>query len=251
MSNVFVVTGTDTGVGKTVVTAAWAALARSTGDRVAVVKLAQTGTADSDSDVAEVLRLTGLPAEDVVQFASYPEPLAPAVAARRAGLAPLPMAEAVDAIRDWSRAYDKVLVEGAGGLLVPCADSDGWTVADLAAELDAPALVVARAGLGTLNHTALTLEALTHRYVSRWGVVIGSWPAAPGLAERCNLTDLQTLPGARLAGALPEGTGLVASPEHFLALAREGLAPLLGGRFDAADFTGRFLPPAPEPKAAE
>ena len=84
MSSVFV-TGTDTGVGKTVVTAAWAAPARAGGERVAVVKLAQTGTVDGDSDVAEIRRLSGLSADAVVQFADYPEPLAPATAARRAG----------------------------------------------------------------------------------------------------------------------------------------------------------------------
>jgi dethiobiotin synthetase len=248
MTNVFVVTGTDTGVGKTVVTAAWAAAAAAAGERVAVVKLAQTGTRDGDSDIAEIRRLSGLPAEAVVQFADYPEPLAPATAARRVGWPPLPMEDAAAALRDWSRSYDRVLVEGAGGLLVPFADSPAWNLADLAAELDAPALVVARAGLGTLNHTALTLEALTNRFVSRWGVVIGAWPAVPGLAERTNLADLQAIPGATLAGALPAGAGAVVEPETFLAVARAGLAPVLGGGFDAADFTARN---APEPKAAE
>jgi dethiobiotin synthetase len=83
--------------------------------------------------------------------------------------------------------------------------------------------------------------------VSRWGVVIGSWPSTPGLAERCNVADLQTLPGARLVGALPEGAA-AAFPADFLQLAWAGLAPVLGGSFDAADFTART---APEPKASE
>src|SRR6478752_2020822 len=117
--NIFFVTGTDTGVGKTAVTAAWAALAQAGGERVAVVKLAQTGTADGDSDITEIRRLSGLPAEAVVQFADFPEPLAPATAARRAGWPPLRLEDAAAALRDWSAAYDRVIVEGAGGLLVP------------------------------------------------------------------------------------------------------------------------------------
>jgi dethiobiotin synthetase len=125
-----------------------------------------------------------------------------------------------------------VLVEGAGGLLVRFAD-DGWTLADLARTLAAPVLVVAAAGLGTLNHTALTLECLAGRGVRHAGVVIGSWPARPGLAERTNLRGLAMISGRPLAGALAEG-----APDavDFVSVARHGLSPALGGSFDAADF---------------
>jgi dethiobiotin synthetase len=90
--------------------------------------------------------------------------------------------------------------------------------------------VVTAAGLGTLNHTALTLEALATRKLACAGVVVGRWPADPGLAERCNLDDLVTVAGGPLAGLLPEGLGALA-PATFLAAARRGLSPAFGGTF--------------------
>jgi dethiobiotin synthetase len=96
-------------------------------------------------------------------------------------------------------------------------------------------LVVAGPQLGTLNHTALTLEALAHRGVELSGIVIGSWPADPGLAERCNLRDLETLAARPLLGALPSGAGQL-SRDDFLSVARAGLGPQLGGTFDAREF---------------
>ncbi len=129
---------------------------------------------------------------------------------------------------------DLVLVEGAGGLLVRY-DDEGATIADLARTLSAAVLVVVDPALGTLNHTALTLEALAHRGLTLAGVVIGAWPAAPDLACRSNVRDLETLAARPLAGALPAGAGALDAAEFLLA-ARDGLAPSLGGTFDAADF---------------
>jgi dethiobiotin synthetase len=195
---VIVVTGTDTGVGKTIVSAALAALEPGS----VYVKPAQTG---DDDDAATVARLAGV---ETHTLARYPEPLAPATAARRAGLAPVTpqqVAEFVDGLQ-----APLVIVEGAGGLLVHF-DDEGATLADVAALLDAPVLVVARAGLGTLNHTALTLEAITARGLTCAGVVIGSWPSEPDLAARCNLEDL----GPNL-GRIPEGAGTL-TREAFLA----------------------------------
>jgi dethiobiotin synthetase len=96
-------------------------------------------------------------------------------------------------------------------------------------------LVVVGAGLGTLNHTALTLEALAHRGIALEGLVIGSWPAEPGLAERCNLRDLEVLAARPLLGALPEGAGAL-DRSDFLEVARAGLSPQLGGSWDARAF---------------
>ena len=112
----------------------------------------------------------------------------------------------------------------------------GGTIADLALALGAPVLVVTAAGLGTLNHTALTLEALTARGITLAGLVLGSWPENPGITQRNNLTDLEVLsPGRRLDGVLTAGAGQL-SPAAFLSLARGGLAPSLGGCFDPAVF---------------
>jgi dethiobiotin synthetase len=90
--------------------------------------------------------------------------------------------------------------------------------------------VVTTPGLGTLNHTALTLEALGRRQLACAGVVIGAWPAAPGLAERANLTDLAVLAGGPLAGALPAGAARL-NRGDFLKVARAGLSPAFGGHF--------------------
>ena len=204
------VTGTDTGVGKTIVTAAVAAVAAAAGARVAVLKLAQTGADDDARTVAQ------LAAPATAQtLASYPDPLAPLTAARTSGQPPLPADQATQAVRDLASDHDLVLVEGAGGLLVPMgvhpASQHPWTVAELAMALGMPALVVVQAGLGTLNHTALTVEALERRSVVG-RVVIGAWPREPELVHRTNLTDLAAI--AHLVGAVPDGAAKLA-PEEF------------------------------------
>jgi dethiobiotin synthetase len=231
--SVLLITGTGTGVGKTVVTAGLAALAADRGASVAVVKPAQTGAGpDEPGDLATVACLSG--ATDLHEFARFPDPLSPDAAARRAGLPPVDLDAARREIHDLGCLRDLVLVEGAGGLLVRY-DSDGTTLADLARALDAPVLVVVEAGLGTLNHTALTLEVLANRGLRLEGLVIGAWPAAPDLAARSNLTDLEALAARPLSGALPAGAADV-DRVAFLTLARAGLGPGLGGAFDAAEF---------------
>ncbi|MCT9931243.1 dethiobiotin synthase [Planotetraspora sp. A-T 1434] len=231
--SILVVTGTDTGVGKTVVTAAIAVLGRERGATVAVVKPAQTGVAPGEpGDLDDVIRLSGV--TTTFELARYPDPLSPAAAARVSGLPTLSLASAAARIRELAESHRLVVVEGAGGLLVRF-DEDGATLADLARSLQAPVVVVARAGLGTLNHTALTLEAMAGRGLDLAGVVIGSWPAEPGLADRCNVADLEMLAARPLAGALPEGAGAL-DQATFARVARAGLAPALGGVFNPAGF---------------
>lgn len=214
-----VITGTDTGVGKTIVTAALAAMARSRGESVAVLKPVQTGVAPGEpGDLDAVRRLSGV--EDLHELARLPEPLAPATAARRAR-STLPsvsdMASSVTRLED----RDLVLVEGSGGLLVEL-DGRGGTLADLAGQLAAPVLVVVRAGLGTLNHTALTCEALRTRGIECRGIVIGAWPESPDLAAQCNLDDLAAYAGHPMLGSMPEGADALERPA-FLAAAQERL----------------------------
>ena len=203
-----VVTGTDTGVGKTVVTAAVACSARLAGIDVAVCKPVQTGS-PADDDLADIARLSG--ATDLRGPWRYPEPLAPVVAAQRAGL-PLPTrAELVGSVREASDGVAKlVLVEGAGGLLVELGEG-GVTLRDVAMDLAAPVLIVVAAGLGTLNHTALTLEALDSQGVSCAGLVIGAWPSDPGAAEEGNREALSRL--APVRAVLPAGLGAVSAAE--------------------------------------
>ncbi|WP_040688724.1 dethiobiotin synthase [Nocardia vinacea] len=200
--SVLFVTGTSTEVGKTVVTAALAAAALAAGRSVAVCKPAQTGVAPGEpGDLAEVERLTGV--TRTVEIARYPDPLAPDTAARRCGQPLLTLSETAAAIDSLADA-DLTLVEGAGGLLVRLGE---FTLLELAQKLDAPVLVVAAAALGTLNHTELTTRALSSAGVRCAGVVIGSWPETPGLAEECNRTDLPRVTGVELVGAVPAGAG--------------------------------------------
>ncbi|WP_067829381.1 dethiobiotin synthase [Nocardia inohanensis] len=201
MSLLFV-TGTSTDVGKTVVTAALAATARSAGASVAVVKPAQTGVAPGEpGDLAEVTRLSGV--TRTVELARYPEPLAPDTAARRCGAPLLTLAETAAAIEACADA-DLTLVEGAGGLLVRIGE---FTLLDLAQKLSAPVLLVAAAGLGTLNHSELTTRTLQSAGVPCAGLAIGSWPETPDLASECNRTDLPAVTGVDLVGTLPAGAG--------------------------------------------
>ncbi|HET9258132.1 MAG TPA: dethiobiotin synthase [Pseudonocardiaceae bacterium] len=216
-----VVTGTGTGVGKTVVTSALAAFAAASGLRVAVMKVAQSGVgAGQPGDVDEVRRLAGS-SVTCRELARYPDPLAPAAAARLSGLPPVTLAIATRAAQELATAHDLVLIEGTGGLLVPLNDA-GATLADIATALAVPVLVVVPAGLGTLNHTALTVEALRNRALSCPGIVIGDWPAEPDLAAWCNMTDLPTITGLPLLGALPVGASRL-TPAEFLAMARREL----------------------------
>jgi dethiobiotin synthetase len=238
---VLVVSGTGTEIGKTVVTAAVAATAAARGLSVAVLKPAQTGMAPGEpGDAAEVARLAG--GVTTAELGRFPEPLAPATAARRAGAAPVRPGAVADAAAKLATEHDLVLVEGAGGLLVRY-DEDGGTLADAARLLGAPVLVVVTAGLGTLNTTALTAEALRSRGVAQLGVVVGDWPEAPDLATRCNVDDLPDAAGAPLLGAVPHGAGALA-PADFRGRAPCWLAPELRGEWDAAAFRTRFAAPA-------
>lgn len=214
-----VVTGTDTGVGKTIVTAALARAYVEAGQRVAVVKPTQTGVrANEPGDVDTVARLGDV--RDVREHVRLRDPLAPDAAARREGVRLPHVSEHVARIRALGE-IDVVLVEGAGGVLVRL-DSAGSTVADLAVllqagsslagsslggEAESTTVVVTRAVLGTLNHTALTVEALRNRGVQLSGLVIGSWPAEPDLAAQCNLEELTFYTAAPVIGRIPESAG--------------------------------------------
>ncbi|MCP2237386.1 dethiobiotin synthase [Prauserella halophila] len=210
-----IVTGTDTGVGKTVATAA---LAVRCGPGTLVVKPAQTGAGTDEPDCSVVRRLA---AREVTEFVRLDDPLAPGTAARLHGL-DLPAVQAHAArIRELARRHRRVIVEGSGGLLVRL-DTGGGTLTDLAADLvrdhDVEVLVVTRIALGTLNHTELTVDALRARGIEPAGLVLGAVPEQSGLAAQCNRTELPRITGVPVVAALPEGAGAL-DPEQFRARA--------------------------------
>lgn len=188
------VTGTDTGVGKTVIAAGLVLALRARGVRAVGFKPVETGVGSVDPSDSEVLaRASGVDEPLARPLLRLPEPLAPALAAQRAGAA-LDPAQVEERIRALRTAGHAVVVEGAGGLLVPLAW--GFTALDLACRCGLEAVIVARAGLGTLNHTLLTVEALLRRGVSVRGVVLNGRSEAPDLAEASNPDALaQLLPG--------------------------------------------------------
>lgn len=205
---VWFVTGTDTGVGKTVVTAALAAILRARGRNVAVVKPAQTGVQPGEAgDADEVFRLAG--PLDVREGVRLPDPLAPDRAARVAGVELPGLPDQTALILGAAAGHDDVLVEGAGGVTVRL----GWTfgLVDLASQVREAGqivtwIVVARAGLGTLNHSGLTVSAIRDRGFCVQGIVIGSWPPDPGPAEWYNRDhDLASQTGVPVLGVVPEG----------------------------------------------
>ncbi|BCJ73099.1 ATP-dependent dethiobiotin synthetase BioD [Catellatospora sp. IY07-71] len=230
LTGIVLVTGTDTGVGKTITTAAVAAAATASGVRTAVVKPAQTGVDPAYGDVPDMEVVARLAAPATTRtLAEYPDPLAPTAAARVSGAEALDMFEILDEIKSIAAEHELTLVEGAGGLLVPMGLHPGgaqWTLADLAVALSAPAIVVARAGLGTLNHTALTLEAMARRGITGH-VVVGAWPDRPELVHFTNLADLPE----DLYGLLPDGAGGI-EPGVFRRSAPGWLSPALYGDCD-------------------
>jgi dethiobiotin synthetase len=196
------ITGTDTGVGKTVVTAALAAglLQRQRGLRVGVWKPVETGwdpaTAETTSDAARLRRAVAstAPLETICPY-RFREPLAPAVAAARAGHT-IDIAHLVELYGQHAAAADVVLVEGAGGLLVPL--SDRTTYAELAHELGLALLIVAANRLGAVNHTALTARVATAAGLQVIGFVLnrpqkgdGDPSIATNRTSITGLTDLQ------------------------------------------------------------
>jgi dethiobiotin synthetase len=217
-SRYIVVTGTDTSVGKTIVTAALAVALQAQGRRVAVVKPAQTGVGPGETgDIETIVVLTGL--TDVHELARLDLPLAPESAARAVGASLPTIADHAAAIRALDA--DVVLIEGAGGLLVRL-DLEGGTIRDLASKLEADVVLVAREGLGTLNHIALNLAALAEPGLTAH-IVLGSCADDPGVAETSNRTDIPRLTGHQLMAAIPAGAGLL-SVDRFRAHAPDWFA---------------------------
>jgi dethiobiotin synthetase len=215
---VIAITGTDTGVGKTVTTAALSRLALDRGSTVAVVKAVQTGVATGEPTDADTVTTLGGCAH-VVELVRLDPPLAPDTAARRLGIAIPRVAELAGRVHAIAQDHDLVLLEGSGGIAVRL-DTAGGTLLDLAAALFSASraavdfVVVTRVSLGTLNHTELTVDAVRRAGHAVAGVVLGDVPAAPGLAEQANLTELPRLTGLPVLGAIPHGAGQL-TPDEF------------------------------------
>jgi dethiobiotin synthetase len=207
------ITGTDTGVGKTVVAGAIAAWLRQQGSRVGVLKPVATGCERRreglvSADAEFLAHCADSPHPlDLICPVRYAEPLAPAVAAERAGQ-PVDWAAVQRSLDLIARDSDILVVEGVGGAMVPL--DERHTVLDLVQWLGLATVVVARAGLGTINHTLLTVNAL--RAVGPVaGVVVSRYPAdSPGVAEETNPRAIETWGRVPVLCVVPEETAIPA-----------------------------------------
>jgi dethiobiotin synthetase len=210
------ITGTDTGVGKTVIAGAIAAYLREQGKDVGVMKPAETGCRKMTStqakkyaggsakcvgselypvDAAFLKEASGSADPlDLICPYRFAEPLAPAVAAKRAGVK-IKTALIRENLKVIAARHDFVIVEGAGGLMVPLYGK--YLYLDLAAELDMRLVIVGRAGLGTINHTLLTLHAARSRGLKISGIILNNNSKSGGIAEDTNLGAIKSLSGIK------------------------------------------------------
>ena len=200
------VTGTDTGVGKTIVAATLARLLRMKGISVGVMKPVTSGCHEESGllvsgDARLLCQAAGTKLCDDVAPYRLREAIAPADAARIDGVR-IDFSHIKSAFERLAAAYHYVIVEGAGGLMVPLCG--GLLVADLALELELPLLVVARPGLGTINHTVLTCYAARQLGLQVAGVIINGMPESPGVAEQTAPHQIGSLSGASVLGIWPE-----------------------------------------------
>ena len=204
------VTGTDTGVGKTIVAATIARLLKINGVSVGVMKPVTSGCHEENGRlVSEDARLlcqaVGIEVSEDIAPYRLREAVAPADAARLDGVR-IDFSAIKAAYDRLASRYQYVIVEGAGGLMVPL--SGGLLVADLARELELPLLVVARPGLGTINHTVLTCFAAQQMGLKIAGVIINGMPEHPGLAEQGAPHQIGSLCGASVLGVWPRRSGV-------------------------------------------
>jgi dethiobiotin synthetase len=197
------VTGTDTEVGKSVLAASLCAALAARGERVAAFKPVVTGLEEEagefgrDHELLASAANSGQTPDDVAPYRFGP-PVSPHLAAELAGVTIEP-AELVAA----ARAHELVVCEGVGGLLVPI--TPGYLVRDLAVDLGLPVVIAARPGLGTINHSLLTVEAARAAGLQVAGVVMTPWPEAPTTMQRSNRASVEQLGRVAVSG-LPRAT---------------------------------------------
>ncbi|NIK71917.1 dethiobiotin synthase [Paenibacillus sp. BK720] len=229
LSGLFV-TGTDTGVGKTIVTAAIAATLRAEGLNVGVWKPVQSGEriGSGMTDAERLLRLAGIEERpEVVAPYSFEAPLTPMLAARQSGVT-LTLRELIAAGEPLFHRYQALIVEGAGGAAVPLTEDS--FVADFIAQLRIPALIVARSGLGTINHTLLTVSYLQQLGIHIIGVIMNDIENTEMINDpsiETNAVLIERYSGLKVLGKLPRLHHAV-KPEALIPIFQESveLAPI-------------------------
>jgi dethiobiotin synthetase len=236
MGTAIFITGTDTDIGKTVVGAGLALAFHKAGLNVGVMKPVATGclprrepsvSGDSKNGRRPVAQGLSLFSEDVEYLMGacecrderelvcpymLREPLAPEVAAELEGVK-IDVRKMVRAYKELCRKHDALIVEGAGGLLVPI--KKNYFMVDLIAAFSAPIIIVARPGLGTINHTLLTRELAGARKIGVAGILINNFVERPSLAERTNPDVIRRYSGKQLLGIMPHVAGVSVAHKRY------------------------------------
>lgn len=215
------ITGTDTGVGKTLVTALIARSLAQDGLDVGAYKPLQSGhpLGHPDGDVMRLRRIGGITdAPEQMCFRALEEPLAPGLALARAGVS-VTRDALLDHLAAYSARHANMLIEGAGGLCVPL--TEDLTVADLACTVRLPVVIVARSGLGTVNHTALTVHYARSRGLSVAGVIVSGMPHDEDCLEWANIPMIEEAAKCPVLAVLPLFAPETGSVEQTLALDRQ------------------------------
>lgn len=202
MTGLFI-TGTDTGIGKTIVTAALAMALKKKGVNVGVMKPLQSGP-DGDADM--LMEAAGVSDERSLTVPyELKEPVAPTLAARLENVE-IDLHIIKDAYHQLSNKHEVMLVEGAGGIMVPIIEKgkESYLFSDLAADLNLKTIIVARAGLGTVNHTLLTIDHARSKGLDTVGVIINGYSQYPSLSEKNNPQMIESLSGVPVLAVLPK-----------------------------------------------
>jgi dethiobiotin synthetase len=180
------ITGTDTGVGKTYISALLAQIYLDLGYTVGYLKPVETGCDPLCNDTFNITQITGQPFDEALVY-SFQEPAAPYAAALKENRS-IDISKIKERYDKLRKKYDLVIVEGAGGLLVPITKVEGqlYTYLELVKDLDIPVVVVAKSTIGTINHTALTARCLQERQAKVNGIILNKYPKNPDWAEKTN-----------------------------------------------------------------
>lgn len=233
------ITGTDTDVGKTVATAALACCMEKSGKNVTVIKPFQTGTGeDGLLDIEFIYKALGhdFELEDVCPV-RLSNPLSPYSAAEIENTE-INISSVLSSLKE--KLLDSsgtVLFEGAGGLLVPITKS--YFMSDFAKDMGLSLIIVSRPGLGTLNHTLLTIEHAKQKGLQILGIIICNYPPTPGLAELLNINTILQLTDVEVIGVIPTIEGVDVQKgltENLSENSQEFFINMLGGKLNLNNF---------------
>ena len=227
------ITGTDTGVGKTIVTAAVCSCIKSSGKRVAAMKPIQTGTDTQKTlDIEFVYKVLDeeFLIDDVCPY-RFTKPLSPKLASEVSGKE-IHVNDILSAYKTLEEKFEYVVIEGAGGILAPV--KNNYFIVDLINEMESPVIIVTRPALGTINHTLLTIESAKNKGLSILGIIVNKYPIDPDDSELTNPDEIASISGLPILGIIPEIQEVNVEYGHIGSIRQDSkkyLSSLFGGKY--------------------